>query len=114
MKKIVTVLLSLSVILPTVAKAANDYQTSDRKLNETYSALLKKVSPQGGIRLRQAEQAWIAYRDAQCTFLTFQSGGYSAEPQARAQCLTRLTRLQTWLLDEQLHCKEGDIGCGQQ
>ncbi|HZZ04802.1 lysozyme inhibitor LprI family protein [Paraburkholderia sp.] len=91
-----------------------DYQSADKKLNETYSKLLKKVSPQGKPRLQKAERAWVAYRDAQCEFLTSSPTPYSAQPMIHAYCLSRLTEAQTKLLDEQLHCAEGDIGCGQQ
>ncbi|NPT44624.1 DUF1311 domain-containing protein [Paraburkholderia sp. 1N] len=91
-----------------------DYQAADKKLNETYSKLLKKVSPQGKPRLQKAERAWVTYRDAQCEFLTSSPTPYSAQPMIHSYCLSRLTEAQTKLLDEQLHCAEGVIGCGQQ
>jgi uncharacterized protein YecT (DUF1311 family) len=91
-----------------------DYQAADKKLNDTYSKLLKKVSPQGKPRLQKAERAWVVYRDAQCEFLTSSPTPYSAQPMIHSYCLSRLTEAQTKLLDEQLHCAEGDIGCGQQ
>lgn len=91
-----------------------DYQAADKKLNETYSKLLKKVSPQSKPRLQKAERAWVAYREAQCEFLTSSPTPYSAQPMIHLYCLSRLTEAQTKLLDEQLHCAGGDIGCGQQ
>lgn len=90
------------------------YQAADKKLNETYGKLLAKVSPQGKPRLQKAERAWVAYRDAQCDFLSSSAGPYSAQPMIHSSCLSRLTQAQTRLLDEQLHCEEGDVGCGQQ
>ena len=94
--------------------AGLDYQSADTKLNDTYGQLLKKVSPQGKPRLQKAQRAWVAYRDTQCDFLTSSPSPYSAQPMIHADCLSRLTQAQTKLLDEQLHCQEGDIGCGQQ
>ncbi|MFM0739266.1 lysozyme inhibitor LprI family protein [Paraburkholderia xenovorans] len=91
-----------------------DYQAADKKLNDTYGKLLKKVSPQGKQRLQKAERAWVTYRDAQCDFLSFSPDSYSARPMIQLACLSRLTQEQTRLFDEQLHCQEGDIGCGQQ
>ncbi|HEV3425875.1 MAG TPA: lysozyme inhibitor LprI family protein [Paraburkholderia sp.] len=90
------------------------FQASDKKLNDTYSKLLKKVSPQGKGKLQKAEHTWLAYRDAQCDFLTSSPDPYSAQRMIHAMCLDRLTQEQAKLLDEQLHCQEGDIGCGQQ
>jgi uncharacterized protein YecT (DUF1311 family) len=114
MKKTFVSLLITSIALPVLTYAATEDQASDRKLNETYTRLLDKVSPQGQLKLRKAERAWLAYRDAQCDFLTFSPEPYSAQPMVNAQCLSRLTQEQTKLLDEQLHCREGDVGCGQQ
>ena len=94
--------------------AALQYQAADKKLNDIYGRLLKKVSPQGKPRLQKAQRAWVAYRDTQCDFLTSSPSPYSAQPMIHADCLSRLTQAQTKLLDEQLHCQEGDIGCGQQ
>ncbi|RDK02164.1 hypothetical protein DLM46_14620 [Paraburkholderia lacunae] len=91
-----------------------EYQAADQKLNDIYSKLLKKVSPHGKPRLQKAERAWVAYRDVQCDFLASSPSPYSAQPMIHAYCLSRLTQAQTKLLDEQLHCQEGDIGCGQQ
>ena len=94
--------------------ADQDYQASDKKLNETYGKLLKSVSPQGKTRLQKAERAWVAYRDAQCDFLASSPSPYSAQTMIHSLCLDRLTQAQMKLLDEQLHCQQGDIGCGQQ
>jgi uncharacterized protein YecT (DUF1311 family) len=88
---------------------------ADHRLNETYQALLKTISPAGAVKLRTAEHAWLAYRDAQCAFETFsKDGSYSAEPMVRANCLNGLTGLHAKELDAQLHCQEGVIGCGLQ
>ena len=38
----------------------------DDRLNAEYSAALKRVSPQARPWLRQAQQLWVKYRDANC------------------------------------------------
>jgi len=59
------------------------YQAADKKLNETYGKLLAKVSPQGKPRLQKAERAWVAYRDAQCDFLSRRASRACRRPSAR-------------------------------
>ncbi|MDR3430207.1 MULTISPECIES: lysozyme inhibitor LprI family protein [Silvimonas] len=94
--------------------AGQDYKASDKKLNASYNQLLKQTSEHGKPLLQKAQRAWLIYRDAQCEYLTSSTTPYSAQPMLHLMCLDRLTQEQTKLLDEQLHCEEGDIGCGQQ
>lgn len=39
---------------------------SNRKLNITYGALMRQLSPQDQVGLRAAQRAWIAFRDLDC------------------------------------------------
>ncbi len=91
-----------------------DFRAADHKLHDTYEQLTRRVSPQGKAALLKAERAWLTYRTARCDFLRPAQTPYSAQPMVYSMCLARLTRAQTTLLDEQLHCAEGDIGCGRQ
>jgi uncharacterized protein YecT (DUF1311 family) len=47
--------------------AKEDFEKSDKALNETYGALVKKLEKQeGDVKpLRKAQRAWIAFRDAE-------------------------------------------------
>lgn len=88
---------------------------ADHRFNETDQALIKTISAAGAVRLKAAERAWLAYRDAQCRFGTFsKDGSSSAEPMVRAGCLHGLTELHRQELDQQLHGQEGVTGCGVQ
>lgn len=89
-------------------------KASDAQLNKTYRALLAKSSAAGKQNLQAAERAWIAYRDAQCTFNTLGSAGGSVHALAYASCATGLTDAQNEVLNAQLHCEEGDTSCGSQ
>jgi uncharacterized protein YecT (DUF1311 family) len=89
-------------------------KASDQKLNETYKALLAKVSKNGADRLRKAQRAWVAWRDAQCEFNTMGTSGGSINSSMYGLCIDELTQEQTHRLDAQLHCKEGDLSCGGQ
>ena len=52
--------------------------------------------------LRKAQRAWIAFRDAECTYDTVGDEGGSIQPMDYSLCLTRLTKLRTAQL------KQGD------
>ncbi len=62
-------------------------------------------------RLHTAQNAWIAWRTAQCEFEAGGSSGGSARELARWTCTAQLTRERTVALDRLAHCPEGDIAC---
>ncbi|HVE10533.1 MAG TPA: lysozyme inhibitor LprI family protein [Paraburkholderia sp.] len=94
--------------------ASISLKASDAKLNQTYKALLAKVSKDGKVKLQKAQRAWIGWRDAQCDFIAAGSSGGTIHSMAQASCINQLTQAQTKLLDSQLHCQEGDVSCGNQ
>jgi uncharacterized protein YecT (DUF1311 family) len=94
--------------------AARDYKISDAKLNGAYRALLAGVSATGRAKLQSAQRAWVAYRDAQCAFETAGTSNGSVHPMVVLRCLDALTQMQTRRLEQQLHCQEGDLSCGNQ
>jgi uncharacterized protein YecT (DUF1311 family) len=63
----------------TLNQCANtNLKASDAKLNQTFRALLAKVSKPGKDKLQKAQRAWITWRDAQCDFNTSGSRDGSA------------------------------------
>jgi uncharacterized protein YecT (DUF1311 family) len=48
--------------------AFEDFQTQDRLLNSTYAEIAHGLDGAGRAKLKTAEQAWIAYRDAEASF----------------------------------------------
>jgi uncharacterized protein YecT (DUF1311 family) len=94
--------------------ANNSLKASDAKLNQTFRALLAKVSKPGKDKLQKSQRAWIAWRDAQCGFNASGSSDGSIHAMVLASCLDDLTQAQTKLLNSQLHCEEGDTACGNQ
>ena len=46
----------------------------DKRLNTEYSAALKRVSPQARPWLRQAQQLWVKYRNANCQMYASHEG----------------------------------------
>ena len=46
--------------------AYEDFQKADKKLNETYQALIKKLGDKTYIKkLRESQRAWVKFRDAE-------------------------------------------------
>lgn len=48
--------------------ATSDYKKADTELNRTYKEVLAKTSVGQRALLKSAQQTWIKYRDADCTF----------------------------------------------
>jgi len=90
-----------------------DYKAADAKLNQTYGRIIKRLSgDRDTTKLLQASQrAWIAFRDAECSFQTSASREGSIHPMEVAICLRNLTEERTKALDAYLHCSEGDPSC---
>ena len=63
-----------------------DFQKADRQLTAVY-AKFKPVPP----KLRVAERAWIAYRDAECDFQGDAVAGGSMHPMIISGCMATLT-----------------------
>jgi uncharacterized protein YecT (DUF1311 family) len=89
--------------------AANKFEKADKAMNERYGKLMKRLDPEDQVKLRQAQRAWIAYRDKWCEFET--NGLGSVRPMIFAGCLTGLTEDHSKNLDYQLTCEEGDLSC---
>jgi len=93
--------------------ASERLQVADRELNAAYDKArvymreLDSASTAGmkgaAIALRDAQRAWIAYRDKACELDGFRFRGGSMEPLVVASCKTRLTRQRTkellWLIE---------------
>jgi uncharacterized protein YecT (DUF1311 family) len=41
---------------------------ADERLNKLYGGLIKRLSPEGKARLREAQRAWLKFRDAECLY----------------------------------------------
>ena len=93
--------------------AAREYEAADKALNAQYAAVRKRYSDNEDARklLRDAQRAWIGFRDAQCDLETLAVRGGSIEPMIRAQCLQGLTEARTKELAVLAQCEEGDLSC---
>lgn len=91
-------------------QAYADYRKADRTLNTVYGQLMSQATPIGRPRLQAAQRDWIRFRDSNCKAITPQGG--SVYPMMLGMCLAGMTKARTKELRGQLHCEEGDLGCG--
>ena len=91
------------------------YETEDAALNAAYKKAMAKAraldtdntdpplyaDPIGAVdALKNAQRAWIGYRDGHCVLAGFQARGGQAEPMLVSGCLADLTRKRTAELKE--------------
>lgn len=74
------------------------WEEADIALNEAYAAAraaMQAVGPEAAETLRDAQRAWIGYRDLACLAEALPYAGGTAQPMIHAACLERLTSQRT-------------------
>lgn len=89
------------------------HEEIDEEMAKTYRHLMSKVDKQAKIKLRDAQRAWIKFRDTNCDFEGTGTLGGSAHSWVVTSCKSRVTvkrteELRAWLLCEQ---DEGNLSC---
>lgn len=92
--------------------AAQDYEAADAELNAVYKAAQRTMKQldadlpedlRGASQtLREAQRAWIPFRDAACAAEGFQFRGGTFEPLMVLTCKTHLTRQRSAQLEQLL------------
>ena len=82
------------------------YRRADAMLNQVYRQLIAKAAAAEQMLLRDAQRAWIAFRDKECEFETIGSEGGSIRPMYEAMCATALTKRRIKELAALRDCKE--------
>jgi uncharacterized protein YecT (DUF1311 family) len=93
------------------ACAGAELKIADAQLNAAYAAVRQRLSEDGQKRLRDAERAWIAYRDAECMFRSSGDDGGSAAVMVDVQCQAELTQERAKYLESVRTCEDGDLSC---
>lgn len=76
-----------------MSRCAEDaFDRSDKVLNKVYSDTVKGLDAHGRDLLKTSERAWIAFRDAECTYQNEANEGGSIYPMVYAGCQTDLTK----------------------
>ena len=82
--------------------AGKDYKAADAALNQVYQRLLTMLDDEEQAQLKEAQTAWIKYRDLNCDFVGDQFKGGTMRPMVYANCLADMTRKRTTELRTQI------------
>lgn len=95
------------------ACAGDALKKSDKQLNELYKQVGTRLKDDADTTklLVSAQKAWIAFRDAECTFSSSAVAQGSTYSMIYAMCLDGLTQLRVKDLQTYLACEEGDLSC---
>lgn len=81
-------------------EASQTFEQSDKAMNAAYAQLMGVLNEEGKKRLKEAQRAWIAYRDAQAGFDSHHLAGGTMEGLERTGALNMLTQERTKRLRE--------------
>jgi uncharacterized protein YecT (DUF1311 family) len=87
-------------------EAAADFKKADAALNAAYKELKAVQDEEGAIKLKTAQKAWLAYRDAEAAFEAAPNDGGSIYPLVLLEAKTRITEARTKELREVLAAAE--------
>lgn len=87
--------IDLSTQLGLSACAAQTHAYWDGLLNDIYQQVIAGSDPAREDRLRQAQRAWLPYRDLTCQMEAADYAGGSIAPMIASLCLARLTERRT-------------------
>jgi uncharacterized protein YecT (DUF1311 family) len=82
--------------------AGKAYQAADATLNQVYQKLMAMLDDEQKAQLKDAQNAWLKYRDAHCDFVGDQFKGGSMRPMIAAMCLADVTKNRTTELRGQI------------
>lgn len=88
-------------------------KAADKELNALYQQINQRLKDQPHTKklLLSAQRAWVAFRDAECSFSTSGVEGGSLYPVGYSNCITALTRARVESFKNYLKCMEGDLNC---
>ena len=82
--------------------AADAYKAADKVLNQVYQNLVAKLDDEEKAQLKEAQTAWLKYRDTNCDFVADQYKGGTMRPMIYAGCLADVTKNRTSELRDQI------------
>ncbi len=71
--------------------AAENYAISDKALNQVYQQIRQGLDEPAKVQLTTAEERWLTFRDAQCSFESARFEGGSIAPLIQASCMEQIT-----------------------
>ena len=82
--------------------AGKEYKAADATLNRVYQQLVGMLEPEEKAQLKEAQTAWIKYRDTNCDFVADQFKGGTIRPMIYGLCLAEVTSNRTSELNNQI------------
>ena len=89
----------------------SELQKADNELNDAYNGYRSRLDVDQKRRFKDAQLAWVKFRDLACGFESSGVEGGSIHPFILRSCLARLTRTRLKELSFLANCKEGDLSC---
>ena len=89
------------------------HKAADKELNALYQQINQRLKDQPHSKklLVSAQRAWVAFRDAECSFAASGVEGGSVYPMIYSGCLADLTEKRVAAFKSYLDCQEGDLSC---
>jgi uncharacterized protein YecT (DUF1311 family) len=89
------------------------FKKTDAVLNDLYGQIKARLKGDDATAklLAASQRAWIAFRDAECTFATSSTAQGTIHPMLRLQCLDAVTAKRIEDFKVYLKCEEGDLSC---
>jgi len=72
-------------------QAQKDFDKADRAMNAVYKKLLLTLDANRQKKLKAAQRAWLAFRDADAAFVASEAEGGSMQPMVYSGALTKRT-----------------------
>jgi uncharacterized protein YecT (DUF1311 family) len=88
-----------------------EYSKLDKQLNKIYSEYRGRLNDVQKQQLKEAQLAWVKFRDLACKFEASGVEGGSAHQMVVTQCLSQKTRGRISEIERLLNCEEGDLSC---
>ena len=83
-----------------------EYKAADAQLNKTYQDFMSKLDESEKVQLKNAQVAWLKYRDTNCEFVADQYKGGTMRPMIAAICLAEVTNARVNELKSQIKDRE--------
>ena len=82
--------------------AGKEYKAADAVLNQVYRQLVAMLDDEEKSQLKEAQTAWLKYRDLNCDFVADQYKGGTIRPTIHGLCLADVTKNRTTELRNQI------------
>jgi uncharacterized protein YecT (DUF1311 family) len=82
--------------------AGKAFRAADATMNQVYRRLVLMLDEDEKAQLKEAQTAWLKYRDTNCEFVADQYKGGSIRPLIKATCLGDMTKRRTTELKTQI------------